>query len=139
MRMLSALVWATICVGLAACSEGPYSKEAWERSWNDYSQTMFTTDAQKQKKEANRQTAHIQELKAKFQTWVGHSIAEVALKAGPPQAAFDIGRNRKTFQWVNATVFNERCVVSFMATPARQPPTLADWIIDNYAWSGYCD
>lgn len=105
--------------------------------------------------DAEKRDRKIEQLKSQFKTWIGSPISAVALKYGPPQGSFTAGPNRKTFQWVlsgqtlgiavavpntNAVLVNApqqtTCVVSFTAAARSPHPTLVDWKIDNYAWSG---
>jgi hypothetical protein len=37
---------------------------------------------------------------AQLDTWIGQSISTVVGAHGPPQATFDLGPNKKMFQWV---------------------------------------
>jgi hypothetical protein len=83
---------------------------------------------------------------AQLNTWIGQSISTVVGAHGPPQATFDLGPNKKMFQWVMTSQSpglvvpisgmavtrapqTQECRVSLTATTSRPTPTLADWTI----------
>jgi hypothetical protein len=40
-----------------------------------------------------------EQLQKSMESWVGHPISEYALRFGPPLSSFDMGNNRRAFQW----------------------------------------
>jgi hypothetical protein len=90
---------------------------------------------------------------AQLDTWIGQSISTVVGAHGPPQASFDLGPNKKMFQWVITAQSprlvapisgmavtrgsqTQECRISLTATTSRTAPTLADWHITSYQWTG---
>jgi hypothetical protein len=90
---------------------------------------------------------------AQLDTWIGQSISTVVGAHGQAQATFDLGPNKKMFQWVITSQSpglvapisgmavtrgpqTQDCKVSLTATTSRTTPTLADWTITSYQWAG---
>jgi hypothetical protein len=88
-------------------------------------------------------------------SYVGKSVADVALDRGPPINTIDMGPNRRGFEWqittetpevakpapgsnIAATVpaSQETCLVSFVASTTKSSPSLSDWIIESSQWKG---
>jgi hypothetical protein len=90
---------------------------------------------------------------AQLDTWIGQSISTVVGAHGPPQATFDLGPNKKMFQWVITSQLpglvapisgmvvtrgpqTQECRISLTATTSRTAATLADWTVTSYQWVG---
>jgi hypothetical protein len=119
---------------LAACANDPKSQCDW---WGECG--------------ALRQ----QQLKSEFDHWIGSPISRYALQHGPPNATFDVGPNKRAFQWrltgqspgmavpIGGVIMyrapqEQVCTISLTATGFKASQSLADWIIDGYAWNGNC-
>jgi hypothetical protein len=102
---------------------------------------------------ASQQEQQQKSTTAQLDTWIGLSISTVVGAHGPPQATFDLGPNKKMFQWVMTPQSpgfvapisgmvvtrgpqTQECSVSLTATTSRTTPTLADWRITSYQWAG---
>jgi hypothetical protein len=101
------------------------------------------------------QVTQQQKMTTALKALVGHSIAEVALKRGAPHEEFDVGNDRRAFQWkltgqspaavaplMNTAVISQptqiSCTFSFIASANKPHPTLDDWKIEDYRWNGAC-
>ena len=88
-------------------------------------------------------------------SYVGKSVADVALDRGPPINTIDLGPNKRGFEWqittetpevakpapgsnIAATVppSQQICLVSFVASTTNSSPSLSDWIIESSQWKG---
>jgi hypothetical protein len=74
---------------------------------------------------------------------VGHPVSELALKLGPPQYQFAAGQGTMAFQWerqgvhrAHGAVRVEECRLSVIARSASLSPTLGDWIIERWEYTG---
>lgn len=101
-------------------------------------------------------TSREEELKKNLDSWIGQPVAAVALNAGPPQSSFDIGPNKRAFQWqtfgqtpgmampINGMMVYRApqqtvCNVSFIASSmSGSASTLADWRIEGWNYNGHC-
>ena len=102
---------------------------------------------------ASQQEQQQKNMTAQLDTWIGQSISTVVGAHGPPQATFDLGPNKKMFQWEITTQSpgfvapisgmvvtrgsqTQECRISLTAITSRATPTLADWHITSYQWAG---
>jgi hypothetical protein len=102
---------------------------------------------------ASQQEQQQKNVTAQLDTWIGQSISTVVGAHGPPQTTFDLGPNKKMFQWEITTQSpglvapisgmvvtrgpqTQDCRISLTATTSRAAPTLADWYITSYQWAG---
>jgi len=97
-----------------------------------------------------------QKMDSALSPYIGRSIAEYVGARGPPQFEYEIGKNKKSFQWVitgqsaaggavlSGGVVVARpaqtliCRVTFAATSDKPAPTYADWKIESFQWAGAC-
>jgi hypothetical protein len=86
--------------------------------------------------------------------YLGRPVAELALRMGPPTEDFDAGSGQHAFQWLHqygsspgviapmgsalvvAGPQQRDCRLSVVATTAKDHPSLGDWIIQRYTWTG---
>jgi hypothetical protein len=102
---------------------------------------------------AARQTRFNEALNA----YIGRPVSDIALKAGPPNASFPAGDGGMVFQWYRAgqqqtpgmamPAFGNviyypgqtqqiECRLSVVARTTKSSPTLADWIIERWEYTG---
>ena len=68
--------------------------------------------------------------------FVGHSVAEVAAKIGPPTTKFQLGNGRMAFDWLHY----EPCTYSAMATSVKpDSQLLSDWKIETWNATADCE
>jgi hypothetical protein len=96
-----------------------------------------------------------EELNKQMDTWLGHPIAEYALRFGPPLGTFEMGNGRRAFQWqsngqtpgvavpINGMMIyrppqQTSCMISFVASTSAASPSLSDWIIREWSYQGNC-
>jgi len=109
---------------------------------------------------ASPQQQRQEQLKQTMDTWLGHSIADYALRFGPPLSSFDMGNGRRAFQWqatgqtpgvavpisgmlIYRAPQQTSCMVSFVAsnkwgTAVAPSSALPDWIIEQWSYQGNC-
>jgi hypothetical protein len=97
------------------------------------------------------------EVIAKFDSYLGRPVSDLALALGPPTTQFDAGGGKMAFQWehviqgetagaatgVGGTmIFNplhpyeRECRVSVVAATTIPNPSLGDWIIQHWEYHG---
>jgi hypothetical protein len=97
-----------------------------------------------------------QKMQNALSQWIGRSIADYVAVKGAPQLDFDVGKGKKSFQWVltgqapaagavlSSGIVVARpaqtltCRVTFTAVAEKPAPTFADWRIETYQWGGDC-
>ncbi len=85
----------------------------------------------------------------------GKTIADIALRRGPPHTSFAVGNNETAFQWVltgqapgmiipvsgmivTAPPTSTQCRFTYKAITTAKNAALKDWIITGHSWQGAC-
>ena len=74
---------------------------------------------------------------------IGQPVSELALKLGPPVTAFSTGGGTMASQWESRGLHRApghieygQCRLSVVARSSALTPTLADWIIERWEYTG---
>lgn len=94
-------------------------------------------------------------MQTSLDQYVGRPISDVILDRGPPTSTFDMGPNKRAFQWaltgqtagavvpisgvlVTVPPRTQNCMVSFVASANKSGPTISDWMVESWRWNGAC-
>lgn len=96
-------------------------------------------------------------MKAALDPYVGRTIAEYVIAAGPPMRQTQLGPGQRLFEWMiqaptpgvamvmpGSNMIVSRppgmasCTVAFVANAAPESDALNQWVISGYRWNGQC-
>jgi hypothetical protein len=104
---------------------------------------------------ADQQAIQATRMRDALTPYIGRSIADYVVDRGPPTTTVDLGGNKRAFRWqitgqtagavvpisgalIAVPPRQQTCMVSLVASAAKQSPALSDWIIEDWRWNGAC-
>lgn len=94
-------------------------------------------------------------MKAALDPYIGRTVAEYVIAAGPPMRQTQLGPGQRLYEWMisaptpgvammmNGIVVSRppgmaECTVAFTAHAALDSDPLNQWVISGYRWNGQC-
>jgi hypothetical protein len=94
-------------------------------------------------------------MEAALSPYAGRSIADYVVQRGAPQSSVALNETTRMFTWemygssagvivpINGMLISRppqtlSCSVNMIAKTTKKNPTLSDWIISGWRWSGAC-